>query len=271
MGPRWIVGIDGSSGARPALSWASAHADRLGVELVIVNIDKSDGAQVLSTDEVDDDRLLDRQRSLFKRSSHTGRSLLAAADGADLVIVGRHGTGGVWKNTIGSVGRYLVTHSTIPTVVVPFPREEVGDPQRIVVGFDGSDNACSAVEWAMAFASTASSISVVVALEVAPWLTDDVVQLRLEDELRAEKARLRELLDDIDPHGRLDREITIGGARPMLAAAAERADLVVLGQRGAGALTSLVVGSVSTWMLDASPAPVAIVPRAHGAGVTAAP
>ena len=255
------MGIDGSSGARPALAWASTHADRLGVELVIVNIDPSDRAQVLSDQDAADDGLLDPRGSSFKRSSHTGRSLLAAAEGADLVVVGRHGTGGVWRNTIGSVGRYLVTHSTIPTVVVPVGVEPRREPERVVIGFDGSDNARAAVEWGVEFASGTTAISVVAALEIAPWLTTEVVELRLEAELRAEEARLHELLDEIDPRGRLEREIGVGSARTMLARAAERADLVVLGQRGASGLTALVVGSVSTWMLDASPTPVAIVPR----------
>lgn len=252
------MGIDGSSGSKTALAWASAHADRLGVELVVVNVDPSNGAQVLPDSEAIEHRLADRRRDHFTRGGHTGRSLLAAAEGAGLVVVGRHGTGGLWRNTIGSVGRYLVNHSAVPTIVVP-TAVEPRPLERIVVGFDGSDNAGSALEWCRAFASNTTEIRVVVALEIAPWLTADVIELRLEDELRAEEARMRGLLDAIDPG--LEREITVGSARTMLARAAESADLVVLGQRGAGGLQALVVGSVCTWMLDASPAPIAVVPH----------
>ena len=99
-----------------------------------------------------------------------------------------------------------------------------------------------------------------IALEVAPWLRSDVIEDRLAAELRDEEARLRDLIDATDPDGRARRDVVVRGARPALARAAKHADLVVLGAHGAGRVANALMGSVSTWMLDASSHPTVIVP-----------
>jgi len=47
-----------------------------------------------------------------------GRELLAAADGADLLVVGSRGHGAVMGLVLGSVSEYCVTHASCPVVVI---------------------------------------------------------------------------------------------------------------------------------------------------------
>lgn len=54
---------------------------------------------------------------------HAGPALIAAIEeqGCDLVVVGTRGRGAVKSLFLGSVTEHLVTHSTVPIVVVPPP------------------------------------------------------------------------------------------------------------------------------------------------------
>ena len=68
----------------------------------------------------------------------------------------------------------------------------------------------------------------------------------------AKQARLRSVT--------LEREFVRGTPRSALAEQAEKADLVVVGARGHGAVGAALLGSVSTWLLHHLHRPVAVVP-----------
>lgn len=281
MTNRWVVGVDGSPGSQAALDWAAAHAAPRGAGVAAVRVYHQPAAsRVLeavghrgghepnaaanarheldaSIGGVDESAPLER----VVIDGSPGKSLIVAAEDAALLIVGRHGAPSSWQRALGSVSRYCAIHSPVPMVVVPTDWEH-RLTERIVVGFDGSDNASAALQWAFAFAEPTTSITAVIALEVAPWLRSDIIEERLADELRAEESRLRALIDAVDPDSRAHRDVVVRGARPALARAAEHADLVVLGAHGAGRVATALMGSVSTWMLDASSRPTVIVPLA---------
>lgn len=206
------------------------------------------------------DMIGDRPVERVVASGHPGRALLAAAASADLLIVGRHGSGGGWHDTLGSISRYCVTHISVPTIVVPTDWKRRPTTQ-IIVGFDGSDNAAAAVEWAVRLAGPDVHVCVLIAVELAPWLTPELVRARLPDELADEEERLLRSLAEIEVEP-IEHVVVIRSARVALLDAAAEADLVVVGQRGAGSLAPMLGGSVSTWMLDAAPAPVAVIPTA---------
>jgi len=71
---------------------------------------------------------------------------------------------------------------------------------------------------------------------------------------------LSKAVDAADPDGRAIRQIELHGARQMLADASGDADLVVVGPRGLGGAARAMLGSVTTWLLHASPCPIAVVP-----------
>lgn len=280
MSERWVIGIDGSFGSRTALEWALQQSERRDAELVAVHAygtsiqqraralvgggDERESGAATAMSELDAaivDIVEGRRVERVVADGHAAKAILSVADDADLVIVGRHGSGGGWHDVMGSMSRFCVTHAHVPTVVVPtdWNRQE---PRRIIVGYDGSEDSARAVRWSVGFAPPDADVRAVIAIEIAPWLQPDIVALRFSDELEAEERRLRDALDETDPTGLVERDVVVRGARPALASAAADADLVVLGRRGAGALQSMIVGSVSTWMLDAAPTPIAVIP--HG-------
>ena len=277
MTVHWIVGVDGSQESNVALDWALQQADGREVDVEVLHaapapvtsrfVASVTRREPPAPSEIDDavERLeaatadIAAGRAVEHRlvQGSPGRSLVDAAADADLLIVGRHGTGG-WRHSLGSVSRYCVTHSTTPVIVIP-PTWTSGPISRAVVGFDGSENATAALKWASSFLDEDVDLRAVVAIEVAPWLQEDIVHVRLGEELQEQEHRLLGLLEAADPKGLARPEIVVRGARAALSRAADTADLVVLGATGSGRIGTAFTGSVSTWMLDGSPIPVAVV------------
>jgi nucleotide-binding universal stress UspA family protein len=82
----------------------------------------------------------------------------------------------------------------------------------------------------------------------------------LEEEARQ---TLDDLVDGIDARGLahpIERLLVVGDAASTLHAAAEGADLVVVGSRGLGGFTGMLLGSVSHHIALHAPGPVVVVP-----------
>lgn len=287
MTTRWIVGLDGSPSASAALAWAVAFAgergerveplaawhlpltiaalsgrraidvDRMGIQAeaeylartAIADVATS-GVAERSGDVIDELLVIEGQPASVLRDQ-------ATPDTA--VVVGRRGTGTLQHRVVGSVSSYLATHAPGPLVIVP--EEWVAAPiERIVVGFDGSEHAAAALEWALAIAPSDAVVEALIAIDVIPWLRPELVVERHPAEVEAARARIGAAVDAVDPDQRARRTFVIHGPREALASAMVDADLVVVGPRGIGGLARIVLGSVTTWLLHEAPCPVAIVP-----------
>ena len=135
---RIVVGVDGSESSREALRWAKAQADVTGAELVAVTAWSYPVAsfpmlvnQVATTDTFD---VEGQSRAALQRvvketigdaevaqrvlEGHPVTVMLAAAQDADLVVVGSRGHGGFVGSLLGSVSQSLVAHAGCPVVVV---------------------------------------------------------------------------------------------------------------------------------------------------------
>lgn len=287
MSSRWIVGVDGSDEAVDALRWAVHHAgDRPGgedgvedgVEITAVSAFHVPRVMAMmaakrgfGVDELgmgataghDLDVAIERVGGAVTPLVVEGQAahvLVDAGADADLLIVGQRGDGELRSHRLGSVSRYCATHSTVPVAVVPAPWVPVA-AERIVVGFDGSDNAASAVRWALEFASPHATVTVVSALEVAPWLGEATTRERFPDEVAEQEQEMAAAVDAVDPERRTARSVVLDTPRTALSEAAKAADLVVVGARGRGLIASELLGSVSTWLLHEAVAPVVIVPK----------
>jgi nucleotide-binding universal stress UspA family protein len=136
---RIVVGVDGSQESRRALEYAvaEARAHRGRVEAVHVwhvpyTTAYPYGALAVDLDEVESDarRRLDElvdgidTRGLAQPVARTttcgvpAQSLLDAAKGADLLVVGSRGLGGFRGLLLGSVSEQCVRHAGCPVVVV---------------------------------------------------------------------------------------------------------------------------------------------------------
>lgn len=137
---RILIGVDGSETARHALEWALEEARARGLPLEVVHawqmvyaVEPLAGAgamQFSPTDLAADARVcLDAvvdaaaidgvaiTRTVVEGAP--GRALVEHADGAAMIVVGRHGHHPILAKLLGSVAEYVVHHATCPVVVVP--------------------------------------------------------------------------------------------------------------------------------------------------------
>jgi nucleotide-binding universal stress UspA family protein len=278
MAARWVVGIDGSDAAVEALRWAVAHSAQHDARLTalgafhvpaimtVFSAKRGFGVDELGLEATaghDVDTAIDAAGGVGVEASvvegQPQHVLVDAAADADLLVLGRTGSGDLRLHLLGSVSRYCVTHSTVPVVVVP-PDTASRSIGSIVVGFDGSEQSVDALRWALDFADDSTTVRVVSAIEVAPWVDLDLTRNVFGNEIDEEEQRIRAVLDAADPDGRAERSIVLSGPRDALAEAQADADLVVVGSRGRGLVAAGLIGSVSTWLLHEATVPVAVVP-----------
>lgn len=276
----WIVGLDASRDATSALQWANRIArqrgehvspvatwhvplplaalagrrpidvDRAGLEAEVTFHALEAVAQLDDATSVDDPRIIE---------GHPATVLCDLAGPTTTLVVGRRGISALRHRLLGSVSQYLATHAPGPVVVVP--EGWTANPiHRIVVGFDGSDHAAAALRWALSIAPDDAEVEVLIAVDVIPWLSPELVAERHEDTVTAARKRISSACDQVDPDERASRNFVLHGPRQALAEACATADLVVVGPRGIGGLARAVLGSVTTWLLHDAPCPVAIVP-----------
>ena len=132
--------------------------------------------------------------------------------------------------------------------------------ERVVVGVDGSEHAARALQWATRHAGPAQ-VEV-----VAAWtLFDQLHHGEFDPEWNEAKAK--EFVDGfVDATLGADRPddliITVINDLPTAAilSRAKEADWVVVGSRGRGGFSGLVLGSVSSQVVHHAGCPVAVVP-----------
>ena len=114
---------------------------------------------------------------------------------------------------------------------------------RVVVGVDGSDGCSKALEWAAAEANRIGAILEVNAV-YAPgyeFITPDEVQQTMQDLIDEAIDRVAALAPGVAIEGMTH----VGSPARTLIEASWGADLLVVGSRGLGGFTGLLLGSVS--------------------------
>lgn len=133
--------------------------------------------------------------------------------------------------------------------------------ERIVVGLDGSESAQKALRWAVDEArrrnATVEAVYAWHQAFVAPTHILGDPDLFEQDALK--------LLDDaigaVDTSGvTVERKVHTGNPSYALLREAKAADLVVVGSRGRGGFSGLLLGSVSQHVVHHAPCPVVVVP-----------
>jgi nucleotide-binding universal stress UspA family protein len=197
-----------------------------------------------------------------------GRALVAASDGAAMVVVGARGRGGFAGLLLGSVSQKVLHNATCPVAVVHATENGVpdGNEQRIVVGVDGSAGGDAALRWALAEARRrGAELEVVHAWRMPfvapyPYMTTDFDPATFEavgrDTLDRAVERARPT-----PTDRINTVLSLSGASALLLESAKGADVVVVGSRGASALKAALIGSVSQQVAMHAPCPVVVVPE----------
>ncbi|PZG10080.1 universal stress protein [Nonomuraea aridisoli] len=265
MTRRIVVGYDGSAPAVAAVEWAAADARRRELDLRIVHVGEptEESAGMLEAAAA-------RARPLtgglaVTTESRTGNvvgELIAASSQADTLVVGSRGLGGFTGMVAGSVSMGVAGHAHAPVVVVRGPR--VVEYGRVVVGYDGSEQAEAAMEFAVEQArARLAQLHVVTAWQVpvpAPYAPayDDLIEEAVRAELEAARARV-EPWRERNPGLVITDDQPRDHPVPALTRISETADLVVVGSHGRGGLAAAVLGSVSHGVLHHVTCPVAVV------------
>ncbi len=190
---------------------------------------------------------------------------------ADLVVMGARGLSGIARFFLGSVSLAVARHAPCPVLVCKgAPR----DVHAVTVALDGSDHARRALDWLietlpltpglrMRFLGVtesqhypASAPGILgTTLRAAVAAVDAERRATLEAQLSAVARSLRARIPAIET------AVITGAPAEAIVRDLERCgtDLVVLGARGAGAATRLLLGSVSEGVLHHAACPVLIV------------
>jgi len=273
---RIVVGVDGSAHARQALrfalseaalrgarvdvvgSWAVPPLAATGVGLVpafdLLRTELGDSTREVLAGELADaaDAAAGVEVEQHVAQGDAAGALVEAAAGADLLVVGSRGRGGVTGTVIGSVSRACLHHAPCPVAVV----HDAGPTERsrIVVGVDGSPGAGAALEWAYAEARLRAVGVYAVCAYDEPWgiaslgMSSAAAVAELRTALAVGAERALEAAEAAAPEGvGVTGEAIRGAAGPALVSASDGSALLVVGSRGRGGFTSLLLGSVSQY------------------------
>jgi nucleotide-binding universal stress UspA family protein len=193
--------------------------------------------------------------------------LLHAARDAELVVIGDRGLGGFSGLVLGSVAVQVCAHAPVPVLVA---RGEPHPDGPVVVGVDGSVVSDQAVAFAFEEAALRGAPLVAIHAWRFPVSTGpgDMLPLVYDSDQLAEEEDLvlaESLAGYRDRYPRVRVTRALERARPAkaLVDASKRAQLVVVGARGRGGFTGLLLGSVSHAVLHHSHSPLAIVRHRH--------
>lgn len=194
--------------------------------------------------------------------------LLAEAREAALVVVGDRGLGGFSGLLVGSVAVQLSAHAPVPVLVVRGTEHPDGP---VVVGVDGSGRDDPAVGFAFEEAAFRGADLRAVHAWTPPVSTEpgDMLPLMYDvNDVADEETRvLAEAVagwSDRYPDVKVSRTLIRGRARRALIEESTRAQLLVVGARGRGGFTGLLLGSVSHAALHHAKCPVTVVPTVDG-------
>ncbi len=271
---RVVLGFDGSPSSRVAMGVAVGEARRRSVPLFVVTaIDDSPGYPLTLTTRAETARqaALDGVRTatealgeeaVYSRVEFgpSAEVLLRRVRPSDLVVVGSHGHRAMGRMLLGSTSAAVLSHSSGPVLVVR------GDPRDwhgpVLVGVDGSAHSLAALAFGAEMAAARSAaLRVVMAI---PEVVDASGEISGPDgpAIRAAEAQLRQYVEAVlGAKAGTDVEMLVVQGHPAdaLVHHAAQSQLVVLGSRGRGTLSSLLLGSVGWEVSQAATCPVLVL------------
>jgi nucleotide-binding universal stress UspA family protein len=276
-----LVGVDGKPNGRDAIALAHRLVDPEG-ELMFAHIHGSELMPSLSLgaeQREHSQHLLERERSLVGYSarvvsysaSSVGRGLheLAEETGADLLVVGSCSRGFAGRVFVGNAARGALTGA--PCAVATAPIGYAGRPSGIAtvgVGYDGSQESEAALAGARTLASMrGAKLRALHAVSIPAFAYPGYVSPEIGQTVEAMLAVAQERLDALDD---VDGRAVYGLAGEELAEFGKQVDLLVVGSRGYGPVSRLILGSTAEYLQRNAPCPLLVLSRSAQAHETAA-
>lgn len=277
-----VVAIDDEEPDMPLLGWAAAEAAFRATRLVVCHVcewQPGDRAPQPMNEGGDPNlrlgpervvgEALDAVRAAYPDLQVSGvigtgspqRGLLTVAEEAAMIVVGARGIGGFAGLLMGSVSGQVAEHASCPVAVA---RPVDGSAANIVVGIDSSPQSARALELGLAEARrTGGTLLALHAYRYPPVAAAYAPNPGYNANSHREMAErtLAEALGDVEarnPDVKIERRIDHGPAARVLLAAADGAAALVVGARGMGGFTGLIVGSVSQQVMRHAHCPVLI-------------
>ena len=205
--------------------------------------------------------------------------LVEMSKDAALVVVGSRGRGRILAGLLGSTSYAVAAHAHCPVVVVRGPEGKTPDdlpmPPRpgrghdVVVGIDDSDAAMRAVEAAVEVAEREGAVLHIVrvahSLSMEAWTyvetakggTEETHAIR--DNAEQSVLRAAERVRGRHPKVIVTTEVLYGDPGQSLADLGATAGMIVVGSRGHGGFTGMLLGSVSHRAIHDAACPVMVV------------
>ncbi|MFE4667955.1 universal stress protein [Streptomyces sp. NPDC056716] len=293
-----IVGLDGSRESRAAGEWAAREARLLGAPLKVVHVwepvPEPRAAFPAAETQAHWSERVPREAAEGIRLRHPGlpvtteqypgrpaEALAAAADDAELLVLGSRGLSGIGGFMVGSVGQAVVARTRRPVVLVragqqaaaEHESDPVGIPSAatpfrpVVLGLDLRSTDTATIEFAFAAAERrGTALRVVHGWNPPPY---HVYALALDPAFHGSLAQeeagaLTELLRpwrDKYPDVEVVAESLYGTPGDHLVDASRQASLVVVGRRIRRHPIGAHIGPVTQTVLHHAAAPVAVVPH----------
>ncbi|MFH9979091.1 universal stress protein [Streptomyces sp. NPDC017179] len=283
------AGVDGSEESLAALAWAAREAERRGLPLRVVRAWRHEVHDAFDVGDRDTQQAWVREsvaeaaRTVTER--HPGLdvtadvleddpvpALLGAAAESETLVLGSRGRGVLVGFLVGSVGQQVIAGTERPVVLVRAgdrPAAEAAG-REVVVGQQGApEDTAAALEFAFTTAAArGAGVRAVRAWTLPPVFAYSPGSLRLLDEagglepyerkaLGAALQPWRERFPDVP----VVEHVEMGSAGQVLLAAAENAQLLVVGRRARRTAVGARIGSVASGMLHHAGCPVAVVPH----------
>ncbi|AKV55571.1 universal stress family protein [Bifidobacterium actinocoloniiforme DSM 22766] len=289
-----LVGVDGSDASYKATWWAANYAKHAGLTLQIVCAYSLPSYAAVSFDATyttmgddaaahsDAQEILSKAKAIADEQGVEAVTLIVTGDPSsvfvelsrnyNLIVIGNRGKGGLAERLLGTTSSSLPAYAYCPIVVVPYTDDDGNlmhlnnQIRKVAVGSDESKWGLKALQIAAEFAANwDATLDVISAVPNISGLTGTGSA--------EEKSVMDSYLEDLDdriqplqqtyPGLKIDKKVVPGSAVEALTQASRDHDVVVVGSRGRGGFTGLLLGSTSQGLLQHAVSPVYVVPRKY--------